>query len=476
MRIIAIRPPAALAIGWLTMFVIGTDLFVVSPLLPLIAVDYQISAALAGLSVTVFSLTYMVSAPLLGHVADRIGRRRTLTCCFLAFAAANLATSSAGSFVWFLAARLISGAAAAGVSPAIYALVGVAAPSDRRATWLALVTSGLLVSLPLGAPIAALVGASLGWSSNFVALAALSLLLAWANRRIWPEDHRAETIAAPVGSLTATAIALRLAPMVVWSTALYGMYTYLGAGLTLSGFSTEQIAEVIVFYGCGAIGGVLIGGRMADRLGTKLMGGISLSGFAVCLLLLPLALETGMLVNFAFGLASAVAQLFFPAQQACLANDFPTRRTTVLAWNSSALFLGISLGSFIGGQAILSGSFEANLTISAAIAIGGWMINWAVVPDPVLPRTEAVGRTMCGVVPALCPYEPHPGHNRPTWDGLATRDAASLCLLTLDPSVSQGHLIENRCDQQCFPTSFGSYRNQDPIRSATARPRVALPD
>jgi predicted MFS family arabinose efflux permease len=390
MRIIAIGPPAALAIGWLTMFVIGTDLFVVSPLLPLIAVDYQISAALAGLSVTVFSLTYMVSAPLLGHVADRIGRRRTLTCCFLAFAAANLATSSAGSFVWLLAARLISGAAAAGVSPAIYALVGVAAPSDRRATWLALVTSGLLVSLPLGAPIAALVGASLGWSSNFVALAALSLLLAWANRRIWPEDHRAETIAAPVGSLTATAIALRLAPMVVWSTALYGMYTYLGAGLTLSGFSTEQIAEVIVFYGCGAIGGVLIGGRMADRLGTKLMGGISLSGFAVCLLLLPLALETGMLVNFAFGLASAVAQLFFPAQQAGLANDFPTRRATVLAWNSSALFLGISLGSFIGGQAILFGSFEANLTISAAIAIGGWIINWAVVPEPVLPRTEAV--------------------------------------------------------------------------------------
>jgi len=332
----------------------------------------------------------MVSAPLLGHVADRIGRRRTLTCCFLAFAAANLATSSAGSFVWLLAARLISGAAAAGVSPAIYALVGVAAPSDRRATWLALVTSGLLVSLPLGAPIAALVGASLGWSSNFVALAALSLLLAWANRRIWPEDHRAETIAAPVGSLTATAIALRLAPMVVWSTALYGMYTYLGAGLTLSGFSTEQIAEVIVFYGCGAIGGVLIGGRMADRLGTKLMGGISLSGFAVCLLLLPLALETGMLVNFAFGLASAVAQLFFPAQQAGLANDFPTRRATVLAWNSSALFLGISLGSFIGGQAILFGSFEANLTISAAIAIGGWIINRAVVPEPVLPRTEAV--------------------------------------------------------------------------------------
>ena len=360
-----------LAIGWLTMFVVGTDLFVISPLLPLIAVDYQISSAAAGLSVTVFSLTYMGSAPLLGHVADRIGRRRTLTCCLLAFAAANLATASVGSFAWFLAARLISGAAAAGVSPAIYALVAVAAPLDRRATWLALVTSGLLVSLALGAPIAALASASLGWSSNFVALAALSLLLAWANRRMWPEDHRAETIAAPLGSFTAPSIALRLAPMVVWSTALYGMYTYLGTGLTSSGFSTEEIAEVIVFYGCGAIG--------------SLTGGISLSGLSVCLLLLRLALEAGMLVSLAFGLASAVAQLFFPAQQAGLANDFPTQRATVLAWNNSALFLGISLGSLIGGQAILFGGVEANLTISAAIAIGGWMINWAVMPDPVRP-------------------------------------------------------------------------------------------
>lgn len=194
MRIIAIGLPATLAIGWLTMFVIGTDLFVVSPLLPLIAVDYQISPALAGLSVTIFSFTYMVSAPLLGHVADRIGRRRMLTCCLLAFAVANLATASVRSFDWLLAARLISGAAGAGVSPAIYALVGVAAPLGRRATWLALVTSGLLVSLPLGAPIAALASATLGWSSNFVALAALSLLLAWANppsgRKTVPKQSR----------------------------------------------------------------------------------------------------------------------------------------------------------------------------------------------------------------------------------------------------------------------------------------------
>jgi predicted MFS family arabinose efflux permease len=123
------------------------------------------------LSVTVFSLTYMVSAPFLGYVADRIGRRRTLTCCLLAFATANLMTAFAGDLTWLLAARLFAGAMAGGVSPSVYALVGAAAPFDRRASWMALVVSGLLVSLLLGAPIGGLAGQSFGWPSIFAALA-----------------------------------------------------------------------------------------------------------------------------------------------------------------------------------------------------------------------------------------------------------------------------------------------------------------
>jgi predicted MFS family arabinose efflux permease len=49
------------------------------------------------------------------------------------------------------------------------------------------------------------------------------------------------------------AIAVRLAPTVVWSTALYGMYTYLGVGLTALGFSPEEVATAFVFYGCGRL-------------------------------------------------------------------------------------------------------------------------------------------------------------------------------------------------------------------------------
>src|SRR4249919_3377909 len=110
MKMIAHGSVGRLAVCWLTMFMVGTDLFVLAPLLPLIGDNFQISPALAGLGVAVFALNYMISAPLLGYLADRIGRRRMLTCCMFAFAAANLLTASATNFRWLLATRLFAGA------------------------------------------------------------------------------------------------------------------------------------------------------------------------------------------------------------------------------------------------------------------------------------------------------------------------------------------------------------------------------
>jgi predicted MFS family arabinose efflux permease len=366
---------AQLATAWVTMFVVGSDLFVVSPLLPLISADYAVPPASAGLSVTVFAVAYMLSAPALGHLADRVGRSRALTCCLCAFAAANLLTAFAGDFTFLLASRIAAGAAAAGVSPSVYALAGSSAPPEQRATRLAIVVSGLLMSLSLGTPIGLLTAASLGWSIVFAALAALSLVLAWASNRVWHGSPAAKSRAAPAPRPTATVLAARLAPTVLWSTALYAVYTYLGEGLSASGDSTGQIAEAILFYGCGAIAGTLIGGRIADRLGASMTISIALSGLSSCLILLLIALHLGVIVDCAFGLASLSAQLFFPAQQLRLGNQFPNNRAAVLAWNNSALFLGISLGSLIGGQAVAFGGFETDLIIAAAIAIVGWVTN-----------------------------------------------------------------------------------------------------
>ena len=208
---------------------------------------------------------------------------------------------------------------------------------------------------------------------------------------LWPLSMRRLPIRLPPGTLVP-----RLIPMVLWSTGLYGVYTYLGAGLTAAGFSTGQTATAILFYGCGAVAGVLVGGRVADRFGVKLTTSASFAGFCVCLLLVRLALDAGRFIEPALGLSSAVAQLFFPAQQAGLANDFPRQRAAVLAWNNSALFLGISLGSLFGGEAVALGNFDANLTIAAVIALSGCILNATLVPRSSIARRPSAPKTRKG--------------------------------------------------------------------------------
>jgi DHA1 family purine base/nucleoside efflux pump-like MFS transporter len=364
-----------LTVAWLTMFILGTDLFVFSPLIPIVAADFGTSAAMTGLGVTVFSSTYMLTAPLLGHLSDRIGRRGVLIGSLLAFGVANLLIACAPDLHLLLVTRVFAGATAAGVSPSIYALVGNAAAPERRATCLSIVVSGLLLSLAIGASTGTFVGGLFGWRSVFVTLGVLSLTLAAINCRVWPRHLQAEVgfRVHPTFPIRWLLLVRRMLPTVVWSTSLYSVYTYLGTGLVSLGFSNSEIASAISLYGCGAIVGVLAGGRLTDRFGSKFTTGASLAGLCACFLLLRLTLETGAHVELVLALTSAIAQLFFPAQQAGLVRDFPSQRSTVLACNNSALFLGISLGSLVGRVA--DGNLYLSLTISAGIALIGCIMN-----------------------------------------------------------------------------------------------------
>lgn len=367
------RARERLLVGWLTLFVIGTDLFVVSPLLPPIAGEFRLSASAAGLCATAFSVCYMVGAPLFGSLADRLGRRRILTACLASFALANGLTGAATDFGWLIVWRSLAGAAAAGVTPLIYAGIGDEAPPARRATWLALAVSGLLLALSIGAPAGALIGARWGWRAPFLVIAGLSLLLVAANRLAWPPASSLEGAPADAGPARRLS-ALRLAPTVLWATALYGMYTYLGLGLTAAGFSPHQIARTIALYGAAALIGTLLGGRVADRVGTRKTMLASVTGLAICLALLAISLDREWSVDLAVIAASIAAQLFFPAQQAALAADFPGRRATVLAWNNSALFLGISLGALIGGQTMNRAGFASTALCGAGLACLAYLV------------------------------------------------------------------------------------------------------
>ncbi|WP_182480699.1 MFS transporter [Peribacillus asahii] len=152
----------SLGVGWITLFLMGTDLFVVSPLLPFISEAYEVSASTTGWMVTVFAVTYAFSAPFFGWFSDKKGRRTLITFGLLLFAISNMLTAFSPSFLWLIISRILAGLSVASITPLIYAIIGDIAPPNRRGTWLSIVVSGHLTALWAGAPFGTLLEHFLG--------------------------------------------------------------------------------------------------------------------------------------------------------------------------------------------------------------------------------------------------------------------------------------------------------------------------
>ncbi len=366
-----------LAVGWLTLFMIGTDLFVVSPLLPAIAHRFAISPSKAGLMVASFSLLYAAAAPGLGAISDRIGKRTVIVIGLIGFTVANALTSLAPSFSWIVVSRGLAGLSAAAVTPSIYAVTGDVAPVERRGRWLAIVGSGLLMALWLGAPIGTLTAQITRWPVVFRGLAVGSGLLSAVNLTVWPSGR---TSAVLTFSHTESGMFHRILSEIrvtlFWGVAVYGFYTYLGTGLRLHDhFSTGLVAVALIAYGMGAMAGSLFGGRLADRWRADRVSTGSLVSLAILLALVGVFFHTGAWLLPFLIVLSFTGYAFFPAFQARLAETFSQHRGKAMAWNNTALYVGITLGSVMGGRVILQ-SFGALPFVCAMIALLGALFSF----------------------------------------------------------------------------------------------------
>ncbi|EPD67043.1 MFS transporter [Streptomyces sp. HGB0020] len=369
------------ALAWLTQFLVGTDLFVVAPLLPRIAASFDVSAAGTGLLVTVFSVAYVVASPFAGWLSDRWDRATVLVVALVLFSAANIGTALAPGFGVLLAARVVAGVAAAATGPTVYALVSTRARPQVRAQVLAVVGSGLLTALWVGAPAGSLLGRYVGWQAAFVILAAGTLLLALPHAFVWrARPVPADTApAAPADAVPPTAPhradrpATRLAISAVavttlWAFSVYTLYTFLAVALHTDGRSTD-VTWLLAVYGVGAVVGGQVGGRIADRADAVRVTGSALALTALLEVGVALAFPVTWALACTLALFALAAYAFFPAQQRHLVDLFPGRATAVLSWNNSALFVGLSVAGAVGGQIVYALNYPALLYIGAAVAV-----------------------------------------------------------------------------------------------------------
>ena len=359
----------SLSVGWITLFLMGTDLFVVSPLLPFISEEYNVSPETTGWMVTVFAMTYAFSAPVFGWLSDKKGRRTFIMFGLLLFAISNALTAFAPSFLWLIVSRILAGLSVASITPLIYAIIGDIAPPNRRGTWLSIVVSGHLTALWAGAPLGTLLEHFLGWRSVFVVMAIIGVILAVVNFKTWASIPKSDVTKNVVegnllrilGSVSVTTI---------WAISMYALYVYLGAALyTENKFSSSEIALAVTFYGVGAVLGSLTSGQLTDKFGESKISKATLIFLTVILICLGIFFSSGDWVYLFLFLWALVGYAGFTSYQARLAVEYPKERGIVMAWNNTALYIGITIGSMIGGYVISNWDYSLLPYVCSVAAI-----------------------------------------------------------------------------------------------------------
>jgi EmrB/QacA subfamily drug resistance transporter len=126
-------------------FLIVLDFFIVNVALPAIERGLHASASAIEWVVAGYGLAFAVLIITAGRVADHVGRRRMLVVGLSAFTCASAGCALAPTAGWLIAFRVLQGASAAVVSPAVLSIIGVTYQGRDRAR--ALSVYGIVMGL-----------------------------------------------------------------------------------------------------------------------------------------------------------------------------------------------------------------------------------------------------------------------------------------------------------------------------------------
>lgn len=147
-----------------------------------------------GLLADAFLVTYMISAPLLGWLADRFSRWMIVGCAVTLWSLASGATGLAASFGVLFLTRVLVGIGEGGYGPAAPTILADLFPIEKRGRVLALFCSAIPVGSALGYILGGQIGAHYGWRSAFYLVVPPGLLLAlFCFFRADPERSRTRT-------------------------------------------------------------------------------------------------------------------------------------------------------------------------------------------------------------------------------------------------------------------------------------------
>ena len=366
---------------FLGIFAIGTNLFIVVPLLPAIRQDFPGTSIsnLGQFLVVTYALTYALLALALGPISDRVGRVPVIRAGIGVLTIATTASALSPSPTLLAAARAAAGIGAALFTPAAYALVGDRHAYEGRQRAMAVVLAGLPVSTVAGVPLAGLLAAASSWRwglgavSAVAAIALLSSLRLSSPRATRQSGYWLSILAALRDRTAMTPISVSF----LWFVASLGLFTYIGQYLySLFDFGARERALAVGAYGLMGLVGEVGGAAFARRASKRVAVMLGLLGLVGAFLLVAVNHSSGPLAVLSLAVWGAASWFGMPSQQAIISELRPTARGTLLSLNNSSMYLGAMIGSALMGRMVQvtgfagAGGLAAGVIAAAALITG----------------------------------------------------------------------------------------------------------
>ncbi|MBT3788089.1 MAG: MFS transporter [Alphaproteobacteria bacterium] len=213
-------------------------------------------------------------------------------------------------------------------------------------------------------------GSAVGWRT-VMALIALLALVSLMTILLFVRDRSVGSATSPAHLLSA--LTGKRSGLVIFTTflqmaSLFCTYALFAPFVIHKfGIAADQVFLLLLVFGtCGVFGNILAG-RLSDRFGVDRIILISLIGSIIAFLLVLVAgasLVTGFFILCFWAIMSMI---FHTPQQQRIANISVEQRSLLLALNAAAVYLGMSVGSWVSRTASVYWGYESLPALSAAV-------------------------------------------------------------------------------------------------------------
>lgn len=334
---------------FLIIIIDGYDLAVAGTALPSIMKEMGVQASTAGFMASSALFGMMFGAIFFGAMADKIGRRWTISICVFLFSGFTAGAGCTSDPMTFSALRFIAGLGIGGVMPNITAQMTEYSPRRMRSLLTAVMFSGYAIGGILAAALGKQFIAEFGWQFVFLAAGAPLLLVPFILKSM-PESlpyliahhddrHLRDVVCRidpalklgvhdkfmlPKESRAGGAAIARLfqdgrgvSTVMFWITfftglfMMYALSTWLTKLMAMSGYSLGSALSFVIALNVGAVVGGCGGGLLADRFHIKwvLVCMYALGAAFLLMMTLQTSTEVRYLIIGAVGACTTGAQI-----------------------------------------------------------------------------------------------------------------------------------------------------------------------